>query len=161
MSEQGRVLTDGLRSQGKKVIVYVKSDKVFTPQSIADLVAEGLVVAVKYAVVRDDPSDDEFLAELCSLIDPKMIISGIGERPAAAHFDDFGVAGFTTGSVCIAPRLSSMLLQALHAGDAAEAARIRTLFIPLEDLRDHWSPIRTSETTTRRSRPTSAAPFST
>lgn len=128
---------------GKQVILYVKSDKVYTPEAIAELVDEGLIVAVKYAVVRDDPSEDEFLAELCSLIDPKLIISGIGERPAGVHFTEFGVAGFTTGSVCIAPRLSTMLLHALHAGDAAEAERIRALFIPHEDLRDLWSPIRT------------------
>jgi dihydrodipicolinate synthase/N-acetylneuraminate lyase len=128
---------------GKKVILYVKSDKVYTPEAIAELVDEGLIVAVKYAVVRDDPSEDEFLSELCSLIDPKMIISGIGERPAGVHMTEFGVAGFTSGSVCIAPRLSTMLLQALHAGDAAEAARIRELFMPHEDLRDLWSPIRT------------------
>jgi dihydrodipicolinate synthase/N-acetylneuraminate lyase len=128
---------------GKKVILYVKSDKVYTPEAIAGLVDEGLIVAVKYAVIREDPSDDEFLAELCSLIDPKLIISGIGERPAGVHMTEFGVAGFTSGSVCIAPRLSMMLLQALQAGDAAEAARIRELFIPHEDLRDLWSPIRT------------------
>lgn len=128
---------------GKKVILYVKSDAVYTPEAIAGLVDEGLIVAVKYAVVRDDPAEDEFLSELCSLIDPRLIISGIGERPAGAHFTEFGVAGFTSGSVCIAPRLSTMMLEALHAGDAAEAARIRELFIPVEDLRDMWSPIRT------------------
>ena len=58
---------------GKKVILYVKSDAVYTPEAIAGLVDEGLIVAVKYAVVRDDPAEDEFLSELCSLIDPSII----------------------------------------------------------------------------------------
>jgi 4-hydroxy-tetrahydrodipicolinate synthase len=67
----------------------------------------------------------------------------IGERPAASHFCTFGVAGFTSGSVCVAPRLSTCILAALHAGDRAEADRLREHFLPLEDLRDAWSPIRT------------------
>ena len=128
---------------GKKVIVYVKSDKVWTPSAIEDLVKEGLVVAVKYAIVREVPDDDPFLSELCDRIGSKMIISGIGERPAAAHFCTFNVAGFTSGSVCVAPRLSTAILTALHAGDRAKADSLREHFLPLEDLRDAWSPIRT------------------
>jgi 4-hydroxy-tetrahydrodipicolinate synthase len=123
--------------------VYVKSDKVWTPAAIEQLVKEGLVVAVKYAIVRENPEEDAFLTDLCARISPKMIISGIGERPAAAHFDSFGVAGFTSGSVCVAPRLSTTLLQSLHAGDRAKADSIREHFMALEDLRDGWSPIRT------------------
>eukprot|EP01047_Picozoa_sp_COSAG01_P006593 COSAG01_NODE_241_length_20597_cov_8.200751_4_plen_84_part_00 len=59
-----------------QVIVYVKSAKVWTPAAIEDLVKEGLVVAVKYAIVRTSPDEDAFLSELCQRIGPKMIISG-------------------------------------------------------------------------------------
>ena len=83
---------------GKKVILYVKSDAVYTPEAIAGLVDEGLIVAVKYAVVRDDPAEDEFLSELCSLIDPKLIISGIGERPAGAGVGVVVGVGVGTGT---------------------------------------------------------------
>jgi hypothetical protein len=60
---------------GKKVIVYVKSEDIYTPPALAELVNEGLVVAIKYAVVREDPTDDAFLSELCTLVDPKVGIA--------------------------------------------------------------------------------------
>ena len=49
---------------------------------------------------------------------------------------------FTSGSVCVAPGLSTALLRAIKRGDLAEAERLRALFIPLEDLRDKHSPLR-------------------
>ena len=64
-----------------------------------------------------------------TLIDPKMIISGIGERPAIDHMEHFGVVGFTSGSVCIAPYLSTMLLRAMQRGDSAVASKFREFFM--------------------------------
>ncbi len=71
-----------------------------------------------------------------------MVISGIGERPVIDHWTRFGLRAFTSGSVCVAPALSTAILRALQAGDIARAAALRELFIPLEDLRDAHSPMR-------------------
>ena len=68
------------------------------------------------------------------------MISGIGERPAIVHLRDFGLNGFTTGSGCLAPRLSNDLFEACGRGEYSAAATIREEFIPLEDLRDGWGP---------------------
>lgn len=126
---------------GRPVIVYIKSEGFLTPTHVERLAVAGVVAAVKYAIVRDDPARDPFLAELVQRIDRTHIVSGIGERPAIVHLREFGLAGFTSGSVCIAPRGSMALLAALRAHDDATAERVRTAYIPLEDLRDALSPI--------------------
>ena len=41
------------------------------------------------------------------------MISGIGERPAIAHWKHFGLRAFTSGSVCVGPRGSTAILAAL------------------------------------------------
>jgi dihydrodipicolinate synthase/N-acetylneuraminate lyase len=44
--------------------------------------------------------------------------------------------------VCVAPRLSQTMLAAVQRQDWDEAERIRTIFRPLEDLRNAINPIR-------------------
>jgi dihydrodipicolinate synthase/N-acetylneuraminate lyase len=127
---------------GKPLIVYVKSDTYLTPRLIADLLADGVACAIKYAVVRQNPSIDAFLSELVGYVGTDRIISGIGERPAIEHLMEFKLSGFTSGSVCVAPALSTAMLKALQAGDVATASNIREKFIALEDLRDEYSPLR-------------------
>lgn len=127
---------------GKPAIVYVKSEGYITPAGVARLAEKGLVKAVKYAIVREDPAKDPFLRELLDVVDPAMVISGIGERPAIVHWRELGLSSFTSGSVCVAPRASQMILSALKANDYATAARLREAFIPLEDCRDAWNPVR-------------------
>jgi dihydrodipicolinate synthase/N-acetylneuraminate lyase len=107
---------------------------------VGRLVDDGICVGIKYAVVREDPSQDEYLKNLLSRVDRKLVISGIGERPAVAHLREWQLPGFTTGSGCIAPRLSQSLFEACARGDFAEAEQLRAEFIPLEDLRDAWGP---------------------
>ncbi|CAN5500835.1 dihydrodipicolinate synthase family protein [soil metagenome] len=126
----------------KPVIVYVKSETYITPQAIARLAGLGLVKAIKYAIARPDPAQDQYLSKLVDLVDPRIVISGIGERPALVHLREFGLAGFTSGSVCIAPRASQNILLSLRRGDYATAERLRTAFIPLEDCRDALNPVR-------------------
>ena len=127
---------------GVPVIVYVKNDGYIEPEEIAALDKEGLVSAVKYAVVRKDTSDDPYLRKLVSMVDTSRIISGIGEQPAIVHVRDFGLGGFTSGCVCVAPRLSQAMLAAVRRQDWVEAERIRTIFVALEDLRNAINPIR-------------------
>jgi len=92
--------------------------------------------------VRPDPAHDPYLRELVGLVDPEIIISGIGEQPAIVHMRDFGLGGFTTGCGCVAPKLSQAMLAAIRAKQWAEAERIRRVFEPLENLRNAINPIR-------------------
>ena len=127
---------------GKPVIAYVKSDNYLDPTDAAALIREGAVLAIKYGVVRKNPSDDAYLSALLAKVDPQLVVSGIGERPAPEHLRQFGLVSFTSGSVCVAPRLSLALLAALKAKDDAKAREVQAEFMPLEDLRDKLSPIR-------------------
>jgi dihydrodipicolinate synthase/N-acetylneuraminate lyase len=127
---------------GKPLIAYVKDDGYIDAADLRRLATDGAICAIKYAIVRSDPSTDPFLEEVLAGVDRTIVISGIGERPAIAHLRKFGLGGFTSGSVCVAPALSTALLKAIQCGDFGEAARLRALFIPLEDLRDAHSPLR-------------------
>lgn len=128
---------------GKPVIAYVKSENYLKPTDAGALLRDGAVIALKYGVVRKEPAADDYLSALLDHVNPDQIVSGIGERPAPAHLIKFGLVSFTSGSVCVAPRLSLALLTALKAGDEEKALELQTPFLPLEDLRDSLSPIRT------------------
>ena len=127
---------------GRPIIVYVKAEGYLTPAGVKQLVDDGIVAAIKYAIVRQDPSKDPFLSQLVELVDRKYIVSGIGERPVITHLRDFGLNGFTSGSVCVGPRGSTKILEACKRKDWETAAKLRASYIPLEDARDAHSPIR-------------------
>lgn len=128
-------------ASGLKVVVYLKQEGYLAPAQVGALVRDGLVSAIKYAVVRKDTATDHYLSELVELVDPKRIISGIGEQPAIIHLRKFGLGGFTSGCVCVAPRKSMEMLRALDDGDYQEAEEIRRRFEALEDLRNSHGPI--------------------
>jgi len=142
----GDGLTTGIRrfaeAFGKPVIVYIKSDGYLEPLQVAALADDGLVAAIKYATVRKDPAEDPYLRKLIDVVDRKCIVSGIGERPAIVHLRDFGLNGFTSGSVCVAPNSSMKILALCKAHRWKEAEEERKAFLPLEDCRDSYSPIR-------------------
>lgn len=126
----------------RPLIAYVKSTDYITHADLASLAADGVICAVKYAVVLDDPTHDPYLEALTDHVDTKMIVSGIGERPAIVHLTKFGLQGFTSGCASIAPALSAALLAACRDGRIADAEKIRATFIGLEDIRDLHSPLR-------------------
>lgn len=137
---------------GLPLIAYVKSEDGFggalesslesSIEAIGRLVDDGVCIAIKYAIVRDDPADDDYLTALLARVDRDRIISGMGERPAIVHLRDRRLGGLTTGSGCIAPRQCAELFTACEAGDWPRAEAIRASFMPLEDLRDAWEPAR-------------------
>ncbi|PXW22877.1 Dihydrodipicolinate synthase/N-acetylneuraminate lyase [Paraburkholderia caballeronis] len=127
---------------GRPVIAYVKDEGYIRNEDLAALVKDGSVCAVKYAIVRDDPREDAVLRDLIACIGTDPLISGIGERPVIDHFRTFGLRAFTSGSCCVAPALSNGIRVALHDGRFDDAAALREHFVPLENARDAWSPIR-------------------
>jgi dihydrodipicolinate synthase/N-acetylneuraminate lyase len=126
---------------GLKAVLYIKDESYITPELAAELVNDGLISWIKYAVVKPDPAQDAYLSKLITLVNTDLIVSGIGEQPAIVHLRDFGITGFTAGCVCVNPQLSTDMLHAIQAGDYAKAEQIRAIFQPLEDLRNAHSPI--------------------
>ncbi|SVE38886.1 uncharacterized protein METZ01_LOCUS491740, partial [marine metagenome] len=88
---------------GKPIVLYIKFEGYLEVEHAQALVDEGLVSWIKYAIVREDTAKDDYLRKLVDLVDPKIVVSGIGEQPAIIHLRDFGVQSFTSGCVCIAP----------------------------------------------------------
>jgi dihydrodipicolinate synthase/N-acetylneuraminate lyase len=123
-------------------LLYVKHDGYIDPPDVKRLADEKLISGIKYATVRTDTSSDDYLRRLVDLVDPRIIISGIGEQPAIIHLRDFGLGGFTSGCVCVAPRLSVEMLNAIRTKDWERAEQIRARFRPLEDIRNAINPIR-------------------
>jgi dihydrodipicolinate synthase/N-acetylneuraminate lyase len=129
-----------------RLIVYLKdennlgADKEAGLDAVARLIDDGICCGIKYAVVREDPARDAYLEALLNRVDRAFVISGIGERPVVVHLRDWKLPGFTTGSGCVAPRMTQMIFEACARGDFATAERLRADFIPLEDLRDAAGP---------------------
>ncbi len=131
-----------VEAMGKPAVLYIKDLPYIEPENVRQLVDDGLISWIKYAIVRDSPGDDPYLRRLVNLVDPQMIVSGIGEQPAIIHLRDFGLMGFTSGCVCVRPDLSMKMLKAIQAEDWHTAEEIRAIFRPLEDHRNAVSPVR-------------------
>lgn len=127
---------------GKPLVLYLKFDRWLNAELVESLHRDGVISWIKYAVVRDDPSKDVYLDQIRNVFPCDRMVSGIGEQPAIVHLRDFGVTGFTSGCVCIAPQRSMEMLHAIKAGDYETADAIRKWFLPLEDLRNNINPIR-------------------
>jgi dihydrodipicolinate synthase/N-acetylneuraminate lyase len=127
---------------GKPVLVYIKTDNYIAAEALGRLVEQGAVFGVKYAVPRVDPRQDAYLDAIILAIGRERVISGFGEIQALSHLLDFGIAGFTAGCVCIAPRLSMLYLEALLRRDRSGAETLMEHFKPLESIRERLHPIR-------------------
>jgi dihydrodipicolinate synthase/N-acetylneuraminate lyase len=126
---------------GFGVVLYIKRDGYVEPSRLEKLVADGVVRFVKYAVEREDPFEDPYLADLISAIGNQRVASGMGETPLHAHFPRYQVATFTSGGVCIAPAAAMALLAAYKAGDTARAEQISAPFVRFEKVRSRLGGI--------------------
>lgn len=126
---------------GIPAVLYVKDEKYVTVDVVKSLVNAGAISWIKYAVVRENPADDPLLRAIVDAVDPKLVVSGIGEQPAITHWQEFGVRAFTSGCVCVAPRRSQEMLVALRGRDFSRAEANRERFNALETLRNAHGPI--------------------
>ncbi|MFT4069274.1 dihydrodipicolinate synthase family protein [Paraburkholderia sp.] len=139
---------------GMPLTLYVKSENYVDVDALARLIERGTLSAVKYAIVRDDPAHDPYLRRLLDSVPVAKVVSGMGERPALVHLREFGLAAWTSGSGCIAPRMAMALLRAIQSGQNGQSGRssqrntddivqrLYDAFMPLETLRDQISLIR-------------------
>ena len=135
-------LTRIVDTAGIPLTLYIKNEDYVEVDTLARLVGRGTLLAVKYAIVRADPANDSYLRRLLQQVPAAKVVSGMGERPALVHVREFGLAAWTTGSGCIAPRMVTALLHAVKSGDRDTAQRLHDAFLPLETLRDDISLIR-------------------
>ncbi len=126
----------------RPIVLYLKHDRWLSPSLVSKLVENDMVCWIKYAVVRENPEQDRYLEELLESVDSKWMVSGIGEQPAIIHRQKFGMSGYTSGCVCVAPRESMRMLMAMNCGDFLQAESIRSKFVELESLRNAIHPIR-------------------
>ncbi|WP_347555826.1 dihydrodipicolinate synthase family protein [Robbsia sp. KACC 23696] len=137
---------------GFPLTLYIKQEAYLDLDTLARLVEQGVLAAVKYAIVREHPESDPYLQALIDRLGGSTpaaraaalgkLVSGMGERPAITHVNDYGLAAWTTGSGCIAPRAVMRLFEAVKAGRLDEAQALHARFMPLETLRDKISLIR-------------------
>ena len=150
LPQQGITTADGVeagirrfvQAAGVPALLYIKHDGYIEVENVKRLADERVISGIKYATVRTDPSKDEYLRRLVDQVDHRIIVSGIGEQPAIVHMRQFDLGGFTSGCVCVAPKLSAQMLRMIRAGEWDRAEQIRRTFKPLEDLRNAINPIR-------------------
>src|SRR5262249_56039161 len=136
---EAKGLENGLReiaeSADTPLILYLKEENNFGADKeagldvVARLVDDGVCVAIKYAVVRQNPAQDAYLESLLKRVDRARVISGIGERPAVVHMRDWKLPGFTTGSGCVAPRLSGQIFYAYVQDDYDKSQNLGAAFL--------------------------------
>jgi len=68
-----------VEKSGIPAVLYIKDPNYVTPEIAAELVNDGLISWIKYAIVVEDPKKDPYLKKLTKLVDPKIIISGIAQ----------------------------------------------------------------------------------
>ncbi len=135
-------IRSAVNAYGKPIVLYIKNEQGLSADACINLVDDGMVSAIKYAIVRQNPANDLYLRYLITGVDPEIIVSGMGEQPAITHMRDWGLISFTSGCVCVAPSLSQMMLRAVQKGNYEKAESIRQSFAPLEDLRNQIHPVR-------------------
>jgi len=123
------------------VILYVKTPGYVDPGDAKRLIADGVVLFIKYGIIAPEPASDPYLARLVDAVGPGRIVSGSGEIVALPHLRKHNLFGFTTGCGCIAPASSLALLRAIRQGDWQAAERLEAAFAPLERERERLGPI--------------------
>lgn len=136
-----RALRGFVDRAGLPLITYIRADNYLPPHVLGKLVDDGVVFALKYAVPRVDTTTDPYLDEILKLVPAGRVVSGFGEPPALPHMQTFGLAGFTAGCVCIAPRRSMAILAALQDGAYDQAHDLLGPLRNLEALRNTHGPI--------------------
>ena len=134
-------IRDFVQVAGMPAILYLRRAGYLPAPRIGAMMADGTLVALKYAIEAPDLAADPWLAELLGHVPAQRVVSGDGEITGIAHMGAHPLAAFTAGAVCIAPRRATSILRAMRAGDRAEAEAAAGPIRALEGLRRRHGPI--------------------
>lgn len=123
-----------VQALGHPAALCINNENDISPEAVAELVEQGEVSFIQYAIAHDNREEDAWLSRLVERVDPSLILSGLGEQQAMVHITKFRCAGFVSGGACINPALSMQFLKAVHDKNYDLAENIRSTFSPLEDL---------------------------
>lgn len=126
---------------GFGLVLYIKRENYVDPDDLAQLIEDGSVGFVKYAVEREDASKDAYLNRILSAVGTDLVASGMGETPIADHIGRRKLATYTSGAVCIAPAACNELLRLYRSGAHEEADRLSEPFLEFERLRMRFGGI--------------------
>jgi dihydrodipicolinate synthase/N-acetylneuraminate lyase len=135
-------LAEAAERAGRPLVAYIRQRGYLDPDGLSRLVETGAVLAVKYGVPMPERGRDAYLDALVAAIGSERILSGSGELLAVPHLLEHGLAGFTSGCVCLAPRLSGRVLEALKRADRAALDRLLPPIRALESLRERFGLVR-------------------
>lgn len=144
---------------GKPIVLYLKYDRWLSPEAVGQMFSDGQISWIKYAVVREKPSNDPYLREILQQVPKEIVVSGMGEQPAIVHMRDFGLGGFTSGVVCVRPDFSARMFEAIQFQQWGQAETYREAFCELENLRNAHSPIRVLHAAVSASRVADVGPI--
>jgi dihydrodipicolinate synthase/N-acetylneuraminate lyase len=120
---------------GAGLVLYIKRENYIRPDDLAALIDEQAVAFVKYAVERQDPSNDPYLDAIISAVGTEHLASGMGETPIHDHLGRRALTTYTSGAVCIAPAAAMELLTLYKSGQAERALELSQPFLEFERVR--------------------------
>ncbi len=90
---------------------------------VGKMYRSGIISWIKYAVVREDTANDDYLRDvLASSAQRDIVVSELVSSSAIIHMRDFEIGSFTSGCVCVNPRRSMDMLAAIQRSDYAAAS---------------------------------------
>ncbi len=133
---------------GLPLILYLKTEDGFGSDTdagldaIGRLIEDGVAVAIKYAVTRDDPAATRTCRACSGAWTGRKSSAGWASVRRSCTCATSSCRASRPDPGCIAPRLCNTLFDACVEKDWARAEAVRAAFMPLEDLRDAWGPAR-------------------
>ena len=80
-----RAIHEFTRVFQRPVVLYIKHENYVLADDVVRLMNDGVISAIKYAIVRANPTRDDYLRALVDALGPDRIVSGMGEQPAVTH----------------------------------------------------------------------------
>ena len=150
LPHQGITTADGVeegirrfvQAAGIPALLYIKHEGYIEPENVKRLADEGLISGIKYAIVRADPANDEYLPADSAWSTRKSSSAASASSRPSSICGTLGSAA-SRRAASASPRVSRRkCCDAIRARRPGNRGKDSKHFQPLEDLRNAINPIR-------------------